>query len=1591
MPEITPYRLTPEHHAGQDMHTRLLQSLTEDQEKPIASAVWLGTETVTPDDEYKYATREAAGTKSFDTFWMEQSLTSMAGSVGGWVVDQVMNGPAEPGFDGNEWIKSQYPDLSDGSPMSKTVVGAINQGWFDGARNPRSAEYRLKQAMTFTHEMAEAHAGFMGRGTWGVVGDTGATFIVQAGGDPTILLPGMALVKMGLQGSKAAARFGLASRSAIGAGAGGVINVAHLKALQEINPGLHIEGAEDELIAAGMGLAVGAILPVMGAATQGKWAYVEQGWSNTKIKFEARRLRKSWHGSEEGLQRAIDDLQPTTASGAAKHLKMGELSEEMRVAVKDNHESLDALLADTTKLQGERVVVSSLRSKNQLDPINQKHAKVLKHGKKQGWRIEEVEHHRQNEYGLLERLAEIVDNPSLANRASGSSLHYGPLSRMLGKVTGSYAKAQRWMNPGQRLAHNTHLAVQDFYRLLSGSAADLSEASVKNWRTNRRGTTAEGFTEKLHDAATETQVGVGTAYKSARRSSKEGVGINYDGQTHNLSALAGKSTWDKLVADYMRRRHDQARGFTGTTVPEDVHPSIVKAADDIDAFYQMMDEERIRVGLGDIEGTSPRSSGGKNTYAPVVYNLDAIRDQPARFVANLAEAMEVGNRLRGGKLLAPDEVPVDASVALEMNAAAGGKNLFHDNDPTPPTRPQSGMTHHEMENMNNAPGVRARVASAMERNEADGPVLVGVYREGKWHADTDTVIGKPVDGAKHGPHKGIESGADSMPVAAWGPVREVVVNGERRTAQYVLHETDAAKAGPPRSEGGSGVVRSIKDGPNTERLFTDGPTPHAGPAWLTHTGEVVNGRARTLGKQSAYKGKQDGTVRNSAIDFWEDLVPGSTVPATVANPDVSLILIGKVNPKSMRTALGKKSGGAEPLSGSSKLHDLFNTNEYQPGNFLKGVKVGDLDGELRIMYDNAMREHFRNSAERVRKTITDPTKGTGVVDGSTLPRHLQARSVNVPHSMIKDFLAPEAEATMLRYSHQVSGDIGIRRALLDNQEQMAPYAKMLGRPLTKPEDIIEVLDYHFNTMKEAADLVGDKILRQQISDTHKRVDRDLRGPMEMMRGNNLARSEGDFAGGLAYFGRNIQRYNFVRSLGSVAWAQLNDIAPQTLMLAANPRNLRMIPAALSWAKNFGIRDLQVLGLHTDRMGRARALGDLDSMTSPQFGFGSGGLRRFTAKLEEAAISGADISGHLSGMNWITSSMKRLGAMQTLQKIGDVTKKMVRVDELVQGGMPYAQAMKKMRLTEFWAGKMNHMGFDVKAARRFHRLTYTKGLTRNGKDIRSKMSYEKYMRNGKDLFLPNFDEWGSHITANRKLLDGLNGHMRDQVNRHLVVTPGQFDKPLMNKYLLGRMFNQFQTFMSAFLGQRLVPMSQMPANMQLWYYGNYMMLGALTDGITNHLSGRRSLSESGEMWLDNPAGMAYKAAAYSGITGPISRPLHFADALGFGPINTLSWLSGGESQDASFEQRGFGGASNALTQALGPTGGLAQTLTGVMQDVGTGNADARTAKRIASLVPFQNNAGLRVVHRAGRHMGVNIPIVPQTFDDDKKKKYRSRLP
>ena len=184
------------------------------------------------------------------------------------------------------------------------------------------------------------------------------------------------------------------------------------------------------------------------------------------------------------------------------------------------------------------------------------------------------------------------------------------------------------------------------------------------------------------------------------------------------------------------------------------------------------------------------------------------------------------------------------------------------------------------------------------------------------------------------------------------------------------------------------------------------------------------------------------------------------------------------------------------------------------------------------------------------------------------------------------------------------------------------------------------------------------------------------------------------------------------SIGSVGCTQLNDFAPVSLHLMQNPRSLAAIPKALGMLKGMPKKDLEILGLWADNMGRTRAITDLD-FDVLDHGYGSGKTRAISAALEAGLTRAADIGGYVSGMNFITNANKRLAGMLTFERLGTLSKKLLRAQSMIDEGMATETAMRKVRLSRYKAGKINHLGMDVASARRYHRLVYAHGTDIQG--------------------------------------------------------------------------------------------------------------------------------------------------------------------------------------------------------------------------------------------------------------------------------------
>jgi len=707
----------------------------------------------------------------------------------------------------------------------------------------------------------------------------------------------------------------------------------------------------------------------------------------------------------------------------------------------------------------------------------------------------------------------------------------------------------------------------------------------------------------------------------------------------------------------------------------------------------------------------------------------------------------------------------------------------------------------------------------------------------------------------------------------------------------------------------------------------------------------------------------DSTVRPST-DLRDQVRSDGSQPSTnIVSPGPSISL-STPSPVTSAAARMRGSIGGPPNRNIPTAERFANT------------KVGDLEDNLRFAYEDERRIQARRAAEGIKNGITG--SGRGNVAGRGTGNEFAERVLNIDYSEVGDFLDSTVESLVSRYSFNVHGRAATARALQLNRDVWEQYRLDDGSPIKTYEDLVTLQTQHFDKLKQLANATGNQKLMKAADSGATRAERDIIRPLAEMNGDaSLSRNSVNSDSVLGYLGRNVSRVNFLNKLGSVGWAQLNDITPITLHMLNNPKATKNLVNAIGLMKEMPKRDLEFLGLWADMTSRARKITDADFDVLDE-GIGMGGFRRATAGAESFLQDMSDFSAKASGMNWITNSNKRLGTLLTFDELGRTSKRMIQAQDLINEGLDPAAAFRKAKLSKFRAAKTNQAGFNYEAAKRYHRLVYENGYTSGGKKISDMYSgpggFAKYMKDQKTTFLPGFDDWNLEIQANRDLLDVITSRVDDEVNRHLVVTPGQFDKPLINYTIMGKLFNQFQTFTMAFVNQRSIPMAQMPARYQLWYQMSYLFMGALTDSITNHLSGRRTFDESIEQWGENPLGMTYKAWSYSGMGGPITRLTGITDYMGvpISPGVAFGNTVGGGATQPTYS----GQAEKAVVQAMGPTGSMAADVVEVSADVLKGEADEYTAYNAARLLPFQNNAILRLLYRT-----TGAPVVPEAILDD----------
>jgi len=700
------------------------------------------------------------------------------------------------------------------------------------------------------------------------------------------------------------------------------------------------------------------------------------------------------------------------------------------------------------------------------------------------------------------------------------------------------------------------------------------------------------------------------------------------------------------------------------------------------------------------------------------------------------------------------------------------------------------------------------------------------------------------------------------------------------------------------------------------------------------------------------------------------------VPEVVANMDLAFR-------KRLDDVAAHKAPQAErvPPGDVEVPFDATKRDIARLGESLEDLTIDDLPPDLAPVYRAELDAFHNRVAQHVHDTVTSTRDVQGVAEAHAAQDPLMSKVLDIDQTEVRSFLEQDLELVLQRYSRALSGRIGVRRAIQLNPQIWEGVTLRDGSPIRSGDDLMAYLNETVIALERYAawsdeTLGNTKKLAPLAAGARKMMDRDIAAPMDFIEGRR-SRYETAFPG-IAALARSATRVSYANKLGSVLWAQINDLAPMTLFMMQSPRTLVAIPRVLFHLRKLPRKDLERLGLYTDSYARQRLLADID-YEQTGIGFGSGATKQITARMERGLQRVGDINAKVSLMNWITDANKRLSGVLVMGRLEHQSKRLIKFAALTSEGMDEAAALRKAGFRDkYEAARLNKMGFNIDRANRYHRLEYEHGLTLDDEPIRSVMSFDEYVNDVKRNYKPNWDAWPERDQSARDLLDIITNNITAEVNHSMVVTPGAFDRPIINFNVIGRMFNQFQTFGMAFVNQRLRVMGQMPARYQLWYIMMYQMLGSVSEAVASDLSGKRTLAESAELWKENPLGMSYVAFERSGLAGWLGRPLAIADAMQIPFSPGVAFDETAKTTAARHIQPG-----KALTY-LGPAFSDADRMFQVGVDLLRGDVNERTAYNTWKTTPYQNLLWWRILHRA-----TGAPVVPEALPQTQRRFERQR--
>lgn len=622
-----------------------------------------------------------------------------------------------------------------------------------------------------------------------------------------------------------------------------------------------------------------------------------------------------------------------------------------------------------------------------------------------------------------------------------------------------------------------------------------------------------------------------------------------------------------------------------------------------------------------------------------------------------------------------------------------------------------------------------------------------------------------------------------------------------------------------------------------------------------------------------------------------------------------------------------------------------------------------IPAELANAYENAVTAYFNDSAEKVYRLLTDLENTHGVQAIIKTPDALKGRVLEIDETKFRDFLDQDIQSILGHYDQQLSGRVAIRLAIDYNAATWVPLVKEItGETFDGSLDqLVNAVNRHFDDMLNKA---TDDAARAKIKKAKEQMGMIVDRKVSELEGRPPLKDNGSAAeAGWRAAGRIALRMPYLSLLGNMVVTNLMDLAGLVFMTGLNIRKIKLLASVFRREKGGFLpgvsrRELEGIASALDQTGiRNMHLNEVidDPISSaPANTIGGKALQgadRLTGFL-------ANKFGVFSGMNWLNTTTRRMAGHLVMDEIVNGAKKMSKAGKLIDGGMDQAKAFHRVGLAAEDAQRLSRLGFNAQEADRLIDI-----LTEHAVDFEGARPWatrDEFMAH-KGHISPEYERW---YNVDRDLFDRFTAGINSEVN-NIIVSPKSLSRPFINARWIGRALNQFWSFANAWSNQLAVIVGQRPGREQAIYFSSIIGLAAISDGIHNHLSGRRSFEETANLWTDPKTSMAmvYKAIDRSGVLGWLSRPMGMMDREGYGP----SQFFGGDNVSSRY----LGNVKGRLGY-MGPVFDYGDRLAAGVIDTAT-KQDLRSLHMLRQTMPFQNLFYLNAIYRTTKDAGLDNPF------------------